>query len=97
MSKHADEIDAVLRSKYAPLYQHLCDCSGREWHADFAGIERILGFRLPRSAREHRAWWSNEREGSHVHARAWLVAGWETREVNQERGRLVFKRIGGSR
>ena len=48
MSKHSDEIDSVMRSVYAPLYRHLCDCSEQEWRAEFSEVERILGVSYPR-------------------------------------------------
>ncbi len=93
MTKHSDETDAVMRSKYAPLYHHLCEHTAQEWQASFAEIESILGFPLPQSAYNYPAWWANEKEGMHYHARAWLAAGWETYDVNLAGKRLVFKRV----
>jgi hypothetical protein len=26
-------------------------------------------------------WWANDSEGTHTHARSWLMAGWKTVEV----------------
>jgi hypothetical protein len=66
-------------SKYEPLRRHLQLSSGiLEFR--FSDIEEVLGFRLPRSARRYAAWWSNN-GGSHVQAKAWLEAGYETSEV----------------
>ena len=95
MSQHSDQADAAMRGKYAPLYHHLCERDGQEWRASFAEIESVLGFPLPKSARDYGAWWHNEEEGTHSHARAWMAAGWRTQEVNPARGHLVFRRAGG--
>ncbi|MEH7255776.1 hypothetical protein V7111_27080 [Neobacillus niacini] len=43
--------------------------------------EDILQFKLPASAYKYSAWWANELEGTHTHARSWLMAGWKTSEV----------------
>ncbi len=48
----------------------------------FSEIERILGFALPASARRYQAWWANEREGTHSHARSWLDASYGTQGVD---------------
>jgi hypothetical protein len=37
---------------------------------------------LPASARRYSAWWSNEVEGRHAQARAWVDAGWRVENVN---------------
>ena len=55
-------------SKYDPLTSFLVAKAGREIRLSFAEIERILGFKLPKSAYEHEAWWSNNPTG-HSHAR----------------------------
>lgn len=47
----------------------------------FIEIENILGFKLPNSAYKYPAWWANEKQGSHIHARSWLTAGWSTSDV----------------
>jgi len=48
----------------------------------FSEIEKILGFTLPTSARKYNAWWANEHNGSHTHARAWQDAGWKSFQLN---------------
>ena len=76
--------------KYEPLKRHL---EGMFQHGevrmDFAEIERILGFPLPRSAYSHQAWWSNTRAG-HSHAAAWLNAGWKTAALDVGGRRVSF-------
>ena len=69
-------------SKYDPLYDHLLDSPNYVVALSFTEIERILGFALPASARRYQAWWANEREGTHSHARSWLDASYKTQGVD---------------
>jgi len=63
----------------------------------FNEIEKIIGAKLPPSAYEHRAWWSNPTSRSdHPYAQAWLGAGWKVEEVDQLDHRVHFRRIGSS-
>lgn len=86
--------EAAARGKYAPLYRHLLSLRPETaWRAGFGEVERVLGFRLPDSARLHRPWWANSRKGSgHSHALAWQAAGWRTARVDLEAETLVFER-----
>jgi hypothetical protein len=79
-------------SKYTPLRTFLARAGKSELELSFEDIERTLGFPLPRSARVHRPWWSNEASGSHVQARAWMDAGYQVWEVDLNRGRTRFRR-----
>jgi hypothetical protein len=79
-------------SKYEPLPQFLASANGSVKRLSFAEIERILGFKLPKSAYEHEAWWSNNATG-HSHARAWLDAGWRTQEVDLSGRKVTFHRL----
>ena len=76
------EEGARSRSKYDPLYDHLANNPETVIALSFSEIERILGFALPASARRHQAWWANEREGTHSHARSWLEASYGTQGVD---------------
>ncbi len=76
-------------SKYAPLRRHLQSRTDIEASMSFEQVERILGFELPSSARKHQPWWANT-GGTHVHAAAWLDAGWRTSRVDVAGERLVF-------
>jgi len=78
--------------KYEPLARYLRSRDDDSWSATFADIERALGFELPRSAREHRAWWANQKDGNHSQAAGWQTAGWETRDVDLRRGLVRFER-----
>ena len=78
-------------SKYEPLPQFLASGRTSVKRLSFAEIERILGFKLPKSAYEHEAWWANNATG-HSHARAWLDAGWRTENVDLAARRVTFER-----
>ena len=57
-------------SKYQPLAEYLAAQSSDRATLSFAQIKRLLGRPLLRAAREHRAWWGNERCRQHVQARS---------------------------
>jgi hypothetical protein len=78
-------------SKYEPLPQFLAAARSSTKRLSFAEIERILGFKLPKSAYDHEAWWSNNATG-HSHARAWLDAGWRTQDLNLAERIVTFRR-----
>lgn len=79
-------------SKYQPLTGFLRGRSMDRVTMTFAEIEKVLGFKLPSSAYEYPAWWANDTGKSHVQARAWISAGYETEQVDQTARKLVFKR-----
>jgi hypothetical protein len=83
---------AVQRGKYAPLYHYLQQKQGSEWAATFAGLESILGFNLPDSARLYRPWWANDRKSGHSQSMAWTLAGWRTAQVDLDAETLLFRR-----
>ena len=60
----------------------------------FSEVERVLGFGLPRSARNYNAWWGNNLYRSR-HSWAWLEAGWETRDLDIDGESVWFVRVGG--
>jgi hypothetical protein len=77
--------------KYEPLPQFLSTKPGELHRMSFEQIERVLGFKLPKSAYEHEAWWSNNVTG-HSHSRTWLAAGWRTQEVDLGARKVTFRR-----
>ncbi len=78
-------------SKYEALPQFLARVDHEDYRMSFSEIERVLGFKLPKSAYEHEAWWSNNATG-HSHARAWLKFGWRTEAVDLAARRVTFRR-----
>ena len=83
--------------KYDPLARYLNSRPDDTWNATFGEIEDKLGAPLPRSAREHRAWWANQTNGNHSQTAGWRDAGWETREVDLRRGLVRFERRPGEK
>lgn len=79
-------------SKYAPLTAYLRKQPYREVRLRFRDLEKILGFPLPSSACQHRAWWSNN-GSNNVMTKAWLSAGYRTRDVDMASERLTFERV----
>lgn len=57
----------------------------------FARIDGLIGDNLPMEAYKNERWWENSPYNEH--AKAWLNAGWETREVNLKEGYVTFKRV----
>ncbi|SRR5579871_896110 len=80
-----------MATKYAPLRTHLAEAAGARLRLSFREIEGILGFELPRSAREYAPWWANT-GGSHVQAEAWLSTGWRTCDVDVAGEAVSFER-----
>lgn len=78
-------------SKYSPLKSYLQSQATAEVPMSFSEVEVVLGSALPNSAYRHRPWWANETKG-HVHAEAWLMAGYETAKVDMAGRKLVFRR-----
>jgi hypothetical protein len=70
-------------AKYGPLNEYLQNSSEKEITLSFNQVEKIIGDKLPPSAKKHQAWWANEAEGQHVHAHAWMDAGWKVESVNR--------------
>ena len=79
-------------SKYDSLGVYLKRQAGDRIPMTFAEIEKIIGAKLPRSAREHRPWWGNS-AANHVNAKAWLDAGFESEQVDMAGRKLVFRRV----
>ena len=82
-------------SKYDPLGDFLKDLSLSiaEKTLTFGEIENILGFKLPDSAYNHRAWWANPSStDDHPYAQSWLAVNWKVETVNQSEKWVRFQR-----
>ena len=75
--------------KYRLLSDYLHDSEESRVPLTFNDIENMLGFSLPPSAYTHRAFWANTT--SHSIALSWLGVGYETVEVDMEKGVVVFE------
>ena len=73
-----------MAGKYALIGKYLSSLpvGQHEVTLTFSQIEKVLNDKLPSSAQRYRAWWSNEIEGSHSQARAWLNTGCRVDTVN---------------
>jgi hypothetical protein len=78
--------------KYKPLQSHLERRGGRPEMLTFEDIEAIIGKQLPKSAEVHRAFWANDNEGYHSHARAWMGAGYRVAYVDRAQKVVRFER-----
>jgi hypothetical protein len=81
----------LIMAAYDPLGQYLIKNAAFRIPMTFREVESVLGRKLPASAYRHRPWWANEARG-HVHAKAWLEAGYETQQVDMVGKKLVFVR-----
>ena len=77
--------------KYEPLGQFLKKQKRNHLKMSFAEIESLIGAKLPKSSKSHRAWWSNN-PSNNVMTKQWLEAGFETENVELEAERLVFRK-----
>lgn len=76
-------------SKYKPLSERLSRHAADRWSASFAELEEVLGFPLPKSAREQNAWW---RGGEKPHHSAWTEPGWRVLDLDRAAETVVFGR-----
>lgn len=78
--------------KYEPFGQFLRKQRTQEVRLTFGEIENIVKAKLPPSARQQRAWWSNNPDNS-VMTKVWLDAGFRSEQVDMEARKLVFRRM----
>ncbi|OBZ10929.1 hypothetical protein [Bacillus sp. FJAT-26390] len=72
----------MYNGKYSTLTDYLTrQIAAKNKSLTLAEIEDILRFKLPTSAYKYSAWWANEEDGNHSHARSWRSAGWKTADV----------------
>lgn len=76
-------------SKYHPLHRYLQRSGADELELTLSEIESVLEDRLPRSAHEQRAFWSNRAQGGHQ-SRAWLAAGYRVKTIDLDNGTITF-------
>lgn len=78
-------------SKYAPLTQALQSNPSPRVTMTFRELEDLIGIRLPASARQYRAWWSNN-PSNNVATQAWMKAGRISEAVDMAAERVTFAR-----
>jgi hypothetical protein len=80
-------------SKYHPLYERLRSEFDNSISVRFDQIETILEFMLPDTARQRPQWWANESaQTRHVQCKAWMDAGFQTRNFNLANETVEFVR-----
>lgn len=79
-------------AKYDALGVYLKRQPGDRVPITFVEIEKVIGAKLPPSARKHRPWWSNNPDNS-VMTKVWLDAGFESEQVDISARKLVFRRV----
>ncbi len=78
---------------YLHFVEYLRDLKKDEVDLSFEDIEKILGKKLPGSARKHDAWWySTKKEQGHILAYLWQKEGWERYELDRKRERIILRR-----
>jgi hypothetical protein len=76
---------------YDPIYKWLRPSSANNIPVTFRQIEAVLGFKLPDTARKRAQWWANEMgDTRHVQCRAWMDAGFRTRNLNLRKESVEF-------
>ncbi len=80
-------------SKYHPLFAYLRQSGQDELTLTFSAVEALLNDVLPKSARTHRAWWSNRSQGA-VQATAWMGAGYHAEELDLAKEQVTFRKPG---
>ncbi|MCB0191822.1 MAG: helix-turn-helix domain-containing protein [Anaerolineae bacterium] len=77
------------KSKYYPLFKYLNEQPDTDLiELSLAEIEKIIGKRLPTSARVSRAWWANSPTTQGV---AWQEAGWLIDSPDLENQLVIFR------
>ena len=75
--------------KYGAITRYLKASKKDRIRLTFKEIEKIIGDKLPPSAKTHRSWWANTKQ--HVQsAKGWLAAGYIVAYVDLEKGRVCF-------
>src|SRR5258705_13555077 len=77
--------------KYENLGEFLRGQKNSSVRLSFSEVEKIIGHRLPRSAR-YPAWWSNN-PSNNVMTKVWLSAGFRTEQVDVKSRKIVFRRV----
>jgi hypothetical protein len=88
-----------MSAKYQPLQDYLKSLPVSRTHItlSFEDIEKLTGHKLPSSAYQHRAWWSNQADLSNrPQAKAWRNAGFKVQSVKcgNKDGLVSFSREG---
>jgi RNA-directed DNA polymerase len=78
------------KSIYENLFDYFANCSKHTFAMQFDEIEKILGFKLCKSAYNHTCYWY--RKGSGLFSNCWLDNGYVIQKLYLDKTRVVFKR-----
>lgn len=79
-----------ISSKYRGLTEYLLKSNSDRIQLTYSEIEKLIGFPLPSSARNHmRAYWANTE--THSYASSWLAIGYKAR-VDVEHSTVIFEK-----
>jgi hypothetical protein len=82
--------------KYEPLSLFLSRVKEDHLSLNFKQVENILGFDLPYSAKNHRAWWANDSKHNVSSVDGWMAANWNVKTVDFHNETVLFVRMGAS-
>ena len=85
-------IGSIVPALHLPTEPTLCKPMNSVPLLALAAMVRVGCSLAPTGAYWHRAWWANEVNGQHIHARAWLVAGWVVASVDLASQIVPFQR-----
>ena len=86
-----DAVSGEAVSKYEPFRRYLQVQDEEQLTLSFDAVADIIGDTLPASARECAEWWAND--GTHVEAKAWLDAGYQSACVSLLSETVTFIRV----
>jgi DNA-binding transcriptional regulator YiaG len=82
-------------SKYYPLYAYLKQTNQSEITMTISEIETLINHKLPATAWDKKAWWSNRSKGA-LQACAWIDAGYHTQNIDLEKQEITFMKFQAS-
>lgn len=80
-------------SKYYPLFDYLQRCDQPEVLLTLSQIETLIEGKLPASAWQKKAWWSNRDSDSALQAGAWISAGYHADSVDLNQKTITFRKF----
>ena len=88
--EHLQNATRPQGQKFLPLSEFFRTCNKSSVTMTFAEIEKILGWKLGKSAKQ-RSWW--HRTGFENISQSWLDNGYEIRNLHIDRRKVVFHRV----
>lgn len=80
-------------STYYPLHKQLKESGKEELSMKFTEIEKMIGKKLPESARKFRAWWANNLKKGTGQSKSWVEAGYKAMDADIDKGIVRFRKF----